>query len=139
MSRIRYIVGERSAITGSDAALDAFVSNAPIEHIEDIPAAFSWMASVAASRALHVHMVDAKTHMRWVRSHDPWNILRYPSGLYRVALTFPGSSNGMLVSDDVGEASRANIRLSVVDGTEIDNRTAASHPTVPRSRLPFSR
>jgi hypothetical protein len=120
MSRIRYVVGDRPAIAAPDEAFDAFVSNATLEHIEDIPATFTWMASVAAPRALHVHVVDAQTHMRWVRSHDPWNILRYPPGLYRIALSFPGSPNRMLVSDYVAEASRASIRLSVVGGTEID-------------------
>ena len=120
LSRIRYVVGDRSAITAPDEAFDAFVSNATLEHIEDIASAFSWMASVAGPRALHVHVVDAQTHMRWVRSRDPWNILRYPSGLYRLALSFPGSPNRMLASDYVAEASRASIRLSVVAGAEID-------------------
>jgi hypothetical protein len=120
MDRIRYMVGERTAIAPPEKAFDAFVSNATLEHIEDIPAAFIWMASVATPGALHVHVVDAQTHMRWVRSRDPWNILRYPQGLYRLALSFPGSPNRMLASDYVTEAARANIRLSIVDGTEID-------------------
>ena len=58
--------------------------------------------------------------MRWVRPRDPWNILRYPAGLYRVAMSFPGSPNRLLASDYVAAASRANIRLSIVDGTRID-------------------
>lgn len=120
MNRIRYIVGARSAISPPAEGFNAFVSNATLEHIADIPSAFSWMASVATPGALHVHVVDAQTHMRWVRSHDPWNILRYPPGLYRVALSFPGSPNRMLASDYVAEASRASIRLSVVDGAQID-------------------
>jgi hypothetical protein len=36
--------------------------------------------------------IDLKTHSRWIRDHDPNNIYRYPSSLYR-ALWFRGIPN----------------------------------------------
>ena len=120
LSRIRYCVGSRSASLPPNEGFDAFVSNAALEHLADVRSTFAWMASVAAPGALHIHLVDAQTHMRWVRPRDPWNILRYPTGFYRVALSFPGSPNRMLASDYIAEASSAGIRLSVLDGTQID-------------------
>jgi hypothetical protein len=121
MQRIQYVVGERSASNVPPGGFDAFVSNATLEHLDDIRSDFAWMASVGAPGARHVHVVDPQTHMRWVRSRDPWNILRYPAGFYRVALSFPGAPNRMLASDYVAEASRASIRLGVVDGLQIDS------------------
>jgi hypothetical protein len=121
MQRMQYFVGERSASNVPPGGFDAFVSNATLEHLDDVGSEFAWMASVGASGARHVHLVDPKTHMRWVRSRDPWNILRYPAWFYRVALSFPGAPNRMLPSDYVAEASRASIRLAVVDGLQIDS------------------
>lgn len=120
LSRIRYVVGAIPTAIDPPDAFDAFVSNGTLEHLADMPSAFAWMASVAKPGALHVHVVDAQTHMRWVRPRDPWNILRYPTGLYRVAMSFPGAPNRLLASDYVAAASPADIRLSIVPGTQID-------------------
>jgi hypothetical protein len=120
MQRMQYFVGERPSNVVPPGGFDAFVSNATLEHLDDVGSEFAWMASVGAPGARHVHLVDPQTHMRWVRSRDPWNILRYPAGFYRVALGFPGAPNRMLPSDYVADASRAGIRLAVVGGLQID-------------------
>ena len=86
---------------------DLIVSNATLEHIEQIPALFRRLAQLAAPGAQMVHHVDAQTHMRWIREHDPWNILRYPSALYDRALRFPGAPNRLLAGDYV-RAAQAN-------------------------------
>jgi hypothetical protein len=120
--QMQYVVGAHSGVRVPSGGFDAFVSNATLEHLDDVRADFAWMASVGSSGARHVHVVDPQTHMRWVRSGDPWNILRYPAGLYRIALSFPGAPNRMLASDYVADARRAGIELSVVDGEQIDSQ-----------------
>jgi len=112
--RIRYVVSTVPPTADLGESYDAFVSNATLEHLNNVRAAFGWMASVAAPGATHAHLVDAQTHMRWVRPRDPWNILRYPDRVYGLALAFPGSPNRLLASDYVREANRAGIRLAVV-------------------------
>jgi hypothetical protein len=102
------------------ASFNAFVSNATLEHLADIPGTFSWMKSLGAPGAIHVHVVDAQTHMRWVRPRDPWNILRYPKWMYRM-MEFPGAPNRMLVSDYLAEAKRAGLSLSFVAGDRADD------------------
>lgn len=120
LSRVRYIVGTIPTPIDPPEVFDAFVSNTAFEHVADVESVFAWMASLAAPGAVHIHVVDAQTHMRWVRPRDPWNILRYPAGLYRIALSFPGAPNRLLASDYVAAASPADIRLSIVPGTQID-------------------
>jgi hypothetical protein len=86
---------------------DLIVSNATLEHIGDIPALFRRLESLAGPGARMVHHVDAQTHMRWIREVDPWNILRYPSGVYDRVLRFPGAPNRLLACDYVRSAQSA--------------------------------
>jgi SAM-dependent methyltransferase len=86
---------------------DLIVSNATLEHIDDVPALFARLAEVAAPGARMVHHVDAQTHMRWIREIDPWNILRYPSPVYEHLLRFPGAPNRLLAGDYVRAAQAA--------------------------------
>lgn len=111
--RMQYVVGAIPMRGDLSPSFDAFVSNAALEHIADIPSTFAWMQSLGAPGAIHVHLVDAQTHMRWVRPRDHWNILRYPGWMYRL-MTFPGAPNRWLVSDYQAEAQRAGLVLSVV-------------------------
>jgi hypothetical protein len=120
LRRMHYTVGALSETVAPPTGFDAFVSNATLEHLEDIKSAFAWMASVGSPSAKHIHLVDAQTHMRWVRTHDPWNILRYPELIYRLALSFPGAPNRMLASDYVAEASRSGLRFEVLEETQMD-------------------
>jgi hypothetical protein len=46
-----------------------------------------------------VHHIDAQTHMRWFRDHDPLNILRYSDSVYRRLLDFPGAPNRLRASE----------------------------------------
>jgi hypothetical protein len=116
-AKMRYVV---ASIPGPAAVLpensfDAIVSNATLEHLDDIVRTFSWLARLATPGATHVHVVDAQTHMRGVRPRDPWNILRYPDWLYRL-MTFPGAPNRLLASDYLAAAEQAGIPLGVVNG-----------------------
>jgi hypothetical protein len=89
------------------AERDLIVSNATLEHIEEIPALFRRLADLAAPGARMVHHVDAQTHMRWIREIDPWNILRYPGAVYDRLLRFPGAPNRLLAGDYVRAAQSA--------------------------------
>ena len=71
------------------------------------------MRSLGTPDAIHVHLVDAQTHMRWVRPRDHWNILRYPGWMYSM-MNFPGAPNRLLVSDYLAEAQCADLALSIV-------------------------
>lgn len=117
--QMQYVVGAIPMRGQLSPSFDAFVSNAVLEHIADIRGAFAWMHSLGAPGAVHVHLVDAQTHMRWVRPRDPWNILRYPGWMYRL-MNFPGAPNRLLVSDYLAEANRAGLVLSVVPEDRAD-------------------
>jgi hypothetical protein len=110
--RMHYVVGAIPDRGDLSPGFDAIVSNATLEHIAEIPETFAWMRSLGTPAAIHVHLVDAQTHMRLVRPHDPWNILRYPGWMYRL-MTFPGAPNRWLASDYQAEAQRAGVVLSV--------------------------
>lgn len=109
---IRYVVGELPARRSIPAAT-TILSNATLEHVEDVERLFEWMAQVSADGARHIHIVDPKTHMRWVRERDPWNILRYPDALYRTFLSYPGAPNRLLLSDYVAAAAQSGIALRI--------------------------
>lgn len=95
---------------------DLIVSNATLEHIEEIPALFRRLAQLAGPGARMVHHVDAQTHMRWVREIDPWNILRYGSAVYDRVLRFPGAPNRLLAGDYVLAAQSAGWTGASVQG-----------------------
>lgn len=119
LQRIQYVVRGIPMEGELTTTFSAFVSNATLEHLADIPGTFLWMKSLEAPGAVHVHVVDPQTHMRWVRPRDPWNILRYPDWMYRV-MSFPGAPNRMLVSDYLAEAEHAGISMSIVAGDVAD-------------------
>lgn len=100
---------------------DLIVSNATLEHIEDVPVLFRRLHELSASGARMVHHVDAQTHMRWIREIDPWNILRYPDRVYERALQFPGAPNRLLAGDYTRAAQSAGwSRASVRGGLRAD-------------------
>lgn len=123
-SRATYVVGSIPDVD-LEAGFDAIVSNAALEHLPDVPAAFSWMCEVGGTDATHIHVVDPQTHTRWLRTRDPWNILRYPAWFYDRAMAFPGIPNRLLASDYVAAAGAVGLRLSVVDGVSVDDAYVA--------------
>lgn len=71
-----------------------------LEHFEDIAASARAMANLAAPGCLALHMIDFRTHTRWIREVDPNNIYRYPAALYRL-FGFPGQHNRLRPDDYV--------------------------------------
>src|SRR3954463_438256 len=76
-----------------EGEFDLIVSNATLEHVDDVPGLFRSFARVAAPDSRMVHHIDGQTHMRWIKEIDPLNILRYSDGLYDRVLSFPGAPN----------------------------------------------
>lgn len=109
---------------------DLIVSNATLEHIEEIPPLFRRLAQLAAPGARMVHHVDAQTHMRWIREIDPWNILRYPGALYDRVLRFPGAPNRLLAGDYVRAA-----RSVGWSGARVEEDLRADEQYLARARL----
>jgi SAM-dependent methyltransferase len=90
-----------------DGVHDVVVSNATLEHVEDVGALFGSLRRVAAPGARMVHHVDGQTHMRWIKDRDPLNILRYSDQTYARLLDFPGAPN-RLRAEHYLEAARAS-------------------------------
>jgi SAM-dependent methyltransferase len=76
-----------------DGTYDMIVSNATLEHVEDVGGLFASLRRLAAPGARMVHHVDGQTHMRWIKDVDPLNILRYSDQTYARLLDFPGAPN----------------------------------------------
>ncbi len=113
---------------------DLIVSNATLEHIEDIPVLFRRLYEVSAPGARMVHHIDAQTHMRWIREIDPWNILRYRDGVYERMLRFPGAPNRLLAGDYMRSAQSAGWSPASVRG---DVRADEDYASRARLARPF--
>jgi SAM-dependent methyltransferase len=111
---------------------DLIVSNATLEHIDEVPALFRRLAQLAGPGARMVHHVDAQTHMRWIKEIDPWNILRYPSAVYDRLLRFPGAPNRLLATDYVRAAQSAGWTDATVQGDLLADEDYVSRATLAR-------
>lgn len=78
---------------------DLIVSNATLEHVQNVGYLFRRLRGLASTRARMVHHIDAQTHMRWIKDTDPLNILRFPDVIYRNLLDFPGAPNRLRARD----------------------------------------
>jgi SAM-dependent methyltransferase len=76
-------------------SFDVVVSNATLEHVEDIPRTFRALRRRIGGFMLH--HVDAKVHLR-VRAIDPLNHLRYSDRVYRW-MRYKGLPNRLLYQD----------------------------------------
>jgi hypothetical protein len=74
------------------------VSQAVLEHIDDVYDVFRMLKAILTGGALMVHEVDAGTHTRWIRRLDPLNLLRYPESLYAL-LKWGGAPNRLRMSE----------------------------------------
>jgi SAM-dependent methyltransferase len=95
------------ALPEVDGAYDLIVSNATLEHVDDVGGLFAALARLAAPGARMVHHVDGQTHMRWIKDVDPLNILRYSDATYDRLLDFPGAPN-RLRAEHYLQAARAS-------------------------------
>ncbi len=77
---------------------DVLVSQAVLEHLDDVRKAFDTLRPTLSANAIMVHEVDIGTHTRWVRALDPLNLLRYSDTIYEL-LRFSGSPNRLRMCD----------------------------------------
>lgn len=104
--RLEFTQAKFPALVDVSGAYDLIVSNATLEHIEQIPDVFRSLCRIAAPGARMVHHIDGQTHMRWIKDIDPLNILRYSDFTYNRLLMFPGAPN-RLRADDYVQAARS--------------------------------
>jgi hypothetical protein len=107
-SQLGFTLADFPAIDELDGEFDVIVSNATLEHIEDVPRLFAALAQRAAPGCQMVHHVDGQTHMRWVKDRDPLNILRYTDEVYHRLLAFPGAPNRLRAGDYLDAARAAD-------------------------------
>jgi SAM-dependent methyltransferase len=105
-ARLGFTLASFPGLEEVEGAYDLVVSNATLEHVEDVGGLFASLRRLAAPGARMVHHVDGQTHMRFIRDVDPLNILRYSDRTYAHLLDFPGAPNRMRAEDYV-EAARA--------------------------------
>lgn len=120
--RLAYWVDVFPGLPQVTGDFDLILSNATLEHVDDVPALFERLSATAAPGCVMCHHVDAKTHMRWIKDRDPLNILRYSQGVYERLLSFPGAPNRLRASDYVTAARAAGWTASVVAGNTADPR-----------------
>jgi hypothetical protein len=110
-----YVVTTYPEMENVDGPFDVIVSNATLEHFDDVGGTFARLAKLAAPDAQMVHHIDAKTHMRWLKDVDPLNILRYSQRTYKL-MTFPGAPNRLRANDYLRLASQAGFDAGVIPG-----------------------
>jgi SAM-dependent methyltransferase len=93
LADLQFTLATFPALPEVDGAYDMIVSNATLEHVDDVGGLFASLRRLAAPGARMVHHVDGQTHMRWIKDVDPLNILRYSDQTYARLLDFPGAPN----------------------------------------------
>ncbi len=77
---------------------DVLVSQAVLEHLDDVRKIFDTLRPALGTNAIMGHEVDLGTHTRWLRVLDPLNLLRYSDTTYKL-LKFSGSPNRLRMCD----------------------------------------
>lgn len=116
---LKYVVTTFPELPALSGEYDLIVSNAVLEHLDDVAATFARLAEATADDGLWCHYVDAKSHMRWIKDRDPLNLLRYSPMVYS-RMNFPGVPNRLRASDFVAAAERAGVELDVTAGKVAD-------------------
>lgn len=96
--QLAYRVTSFPDMPGLEGPFDVVVSNAALEHFDDVPATFARLAELVPPGGVMCHHIDGMVHMRGIRPRDPLNLLRYPDWIYR-AMSFPGVPNRLRSSD----------------------------------------
>lgn len=90
----------------SDVA-DVIVSQAVLEHVQDINKSFCVMYRLLRKGGVICHEIDFQTHTQVLRERDPLNIFRYSESQWKTWLTFPGCPNRRRPNDFVRAAQSA--------------------------------
>jgi len=88
--RLRYIVDPERTFAGlDDSSVDVVVSQAVLEHVDDLAGWLGVLGRILAPGVVWISHVDLQTHTRYLRWRDPLNIYRFGERLYG-ALRFDG-------------------------------------------------
>jgi hypothetical protein len=100
--RFGYTVGRDFDIPrlAEGRTFDLIVSCAAFEHYDSVPDTVAGLTQVAQPGCETIHVIDLRTHSRWIRERDPNNIYRYPEPIYRL-FRFPGQPNRQRPADYV--------------------------------------
>jgi len=96
---------------------DIILSQAVLEHINNIGEAFKQMFDVLKNKGMICHEIDFKTHTRFIKNIDPLNLLRYNKKIYD-NISFVGSPNRLRINDYCCLARNAgftNIKIIILD------------------------
>jgi SAM-dependent methyltransferase len=119
LERVEFQLASFPALPELRGPFDLVVSNATLEHIDRIPDLFARLRAVVAPGGRMVHHIDGQTHMRWLKDHDPLNILRYGDTVYDRVLAFPGAPNRLRCDDYVQAAKTSGwSSASIVRGRD---------------------
>lgn len=98
------------ASLGMDGTADIIVSQAVLEHVQDINKSFRSMYQILRENGVMCHEIDFQTHTQILRERDPLNIFRYSKSQWETWLTFPGCPNRFRPNDFVCAAQRAGFK-----------------------------
>ncbi len=113
-ARLSFTQATFPALPEVEGTYDLIISNATLEHINEIPMLFRRLHELIAAGGQMVHHIDAQTHMRWLRERDPLNILRYDERIYRHLLSFPGAPNRMCAEQYADAAKEAGFQAAPI-------------------------
>lgn len=92
-ARLRYIHLPNFDLEALDSdSFDLVLSHSSLEHVSRFKSTLEHVSRTARGGARFIAEIDLQTHTRWLRDHDPLNIYRYRSSLYK-SLKFSGAPN----------------------------------------------
>jgi SAM-dependent methyltransferase len=116
-TRLSYVQQVFPELPDLEGPFDLVVSNAALEHVDDVAGLFRRLAELVPPGGVMLHNVDGKAHMRPFDRIDPLNLHRYSERVYRRLLYFPGAPNRLLSNDYARFADAAGFDVEVVSGS----------------------
>lgn len=123
------------ASLGMNGTADIIVSQAVLEHVQDINKSFRSMYQILRENGVMCHEIDFQTHTQILRERDPLNIFRYSRSQWETWFTFPGCPNRFRPNDFVRAAQRAGFKdvsllpiCSLSDGVVQDVKQHLAEP-----------
>ncbi|GAA1295778.1 hypothetical protein Psi02_11650 [Planotetraspora silvatica] len=113
LDQIGYHITTYPEMSEVNGPFDLVVSNAALEHFDDVRATFARLAELVAPGGTMCHHIDGMIHMRGIRQRDPLNMLRYRRWVYR-AMSFPGIPNRLRAADFLTAATATGWTARIV-------------------------
>lgn len=99
LKKIVYIVSPIEDLAGSDIGkVDLIVSNAVLEHINNLEQAFKTFHSLLSPAGRMIHKIDIRSHNRFIKK-GPLYFLKYSDFLWKMMSNHIGAPNRMRLPD----------------------------------------